>query len=227
MSQKYFEPFKKIRYTFSDRNLNQTAVINIFQRSSFLSSLKENIDAFYTHIVTDQDTIEIIANRYYGDPKYNWIILLFNNIIDPFYSLPLSRENFEKFVVQKYNHNSISESISAVHHYELETITREFINGFLMSTTTSTRITSDYEVDYDTGAITKRAALPVAGQTIELDSKTITIDSSVITYTDTIKAISNYDYEDDLNEKKRRIKILRPELKSPVEIEFRKLMLNG
>ena len=31
----------------------------------------------------DSDTPEIIADKYYGNVEYHWVVLLFNNIIDP------------------------------------------------------------------------------------------------------------------------------------------------
>lgn len=223
---KYFEPFKRIAYTFDDSGLNKVSVVNILQRSSFLSALKNNIDAFYLHTIKDGDNAEILSTNYYKDSKYNWIILLFNDIIDPYYDFPLTRERLESYVIKKYNHTNIGQASTTVHHYELETIIEEYINGILVNTSNFVTTTSDKEVDYDNGSITQRVSLPVAGQTIQLETRNITIDSSVFSYTVNIKGISNYDYEDDLNEKKRNIKILRTELLPAVEKEY-KLIMQG
>lgn len=38
------------------------------------------------HIVTEREVnrLDIIANDYYGDPSFYWVIALANNMIDPF-----------------------------------------------------------------------------------------------------------------------------------------------
>ena len=42
------------------------------------------------------DTPEIIASKYYGDPEKHWIVLLANDIINPFFDFPLNYQEFEK-----------------------------------------------------------------------------------------------------------------------------------
>lgn len=218
--QKYFEAFNKIPYTFDSSGLNKVAVINIFQRSAFLKSLYDNIDAFYTYSIKENENFEIIATNVYGDAKYNWIILLFNNIIDPHYSLPLSRERLDQYIIKKYG----LANASSLHHYELRTVMKEFIRNTLMNTSVYAREVSDQEVNYDTHSISDRAALPTVGQTIELENKTVVIESSSIQIVETITGISNYRYEYVENEKKRNIRLIRKSLIPSIENEFKRLM---
>lgn len=221
--QKYFEPFKKIPYTFDSRGLNKVAVVNIFQRSAFLKSLYENIDVFYDYILKDGDNFEILATNYYGDAQYHWIIMLFNNIVDPYYSLPLSRERLDQYIIKKYG----LVNASALHHYELRTVIEESINNTLINKSVYIREASNQEVNHDTGSISNRTSLPSVGQTIELENKVVVIDSATLRVIDSITGISNYRYEYIENEKKRNIKLIRKELIPGIETEFRRLMTAG
>ena len=51
-----------------------------------ISLLNENTP-YVTHYVTQTDTLDTLAFRYYGRPDYYWIIGYFNNILDPFVKL--------------------------------------------------------------------------------------------------------------------------------------------
>ena len=48
--------------------------------------------------VQDGDTPSILAYQVYGDANKHWVILLFNNIINPYYDWPLGRQAFFAFV---------------------------------------------------------------------------------------------------------------------------------
>ena len=81
---KYFNYFPKTFYTSNNDVNGVEAITNIIARFAFDSQLKENTSAFYPYQVQDSDTPEIIADKYYGNVEYHWVVLLFNNIIDQF-----------------------------------------------------------------------------------------------------------------------------------------------
>ena len=47
-----------------------------------------------------QLTPENIADRYYGDSTLHWIVLLTNNILDPYFDFPLNYRNFVEMLIQ-------------------------------------------------------------------------------------------------------------------------------
>lgn len=105
----YFEAFPKI--TIYDKYL----ITDITRRMYIQDKFKNKIGIFDEYIVKDGDTPESIAWKFYGNPNYHWVILLMNDIIDPFYDFPLSDNELSKFVTDTYgagNENS-------PHHYEL------------------------------------------------------------------------------------------------------------
>ena len=73
---KYFQHFPYILY-------NDEVVTDITRRSSVLKKLKGNPYLFLPYTIKEGDTIETIADDYYGDPGLSWLIVMANNIIDP------------------------------------------------------------------------------------------------------------------------------------------------
>jgi hypothetical protein len=103
---KYFNYYPKTFYT-SDNEVNGVeAVTNIIARFAFDSQLKENSSAFYPYQIQDSDTPEIIADKYYGNVEYHWVVLLFNDIIDPQFDWPLKSDTLIDYIDKKYTANA-------------------------------------------------------------------------------------------------------------------------
>jgi hypothetical protein len=54
--------------------------------------------------VKDTDTPELIAYAMYGSPFYHWVILMANNVIDPYLDWPMPDSIFNEWVEDKYKH---------------------------------------------------------------------------------------------------------------------------
>ena len=68
---------------------------------------------FYNkYTIKDTDRLDLIAEKYYGDPFYDWVILLTNNMINGVYDWPLDTESFEKKM------ESFDDPFNTIHHYE-------------------------------------------------------------------------------------------------------------
>ena len=103
---KYFNYFPKTFYTSNNDVNGVEAITNIISRFAFDSQLKENTSAFYPYQVQDSDTPEIIADKYYGNVEYHWVVLLFNNIIDPQFDWPLKSDTLIDYIDKKYTANA-------------------------------------------------------------------------------------------------------------------------
>ena len=97
----YFSYFPTINHSLKDDG-TYVEVTNILKRFAFREDVESKIDIFYDYSIKDGERPDIIADRYYGDSKYAWVILLFNDIIDPFYEWPLFGEDFRNYLVAKY-----------------------------------------------------------------------------------------------------------------------------
>lgn len=202
---KYFNYFPKTFYTNSNNATSLESVTNIITRFGFESSLKDNISSFYEYEIKDGDTPEIIASKYYKHPERHWIVLLFNDIIDPQFDWPMDYGTFTGYVDTKYKANggiSWAKNINNVHsYYRVSTRTSDF---------DGTQLIEKFQITQEEYANT---GISVVSYTLQ--------DKSTVTETISTEVKSYFDYEIDLNEAKRNIKLLKPEFVSTVEKEFK------
>ena len=223
---KYFESFPRLLYTFDKNTVNIQSVTNIFARTAFLRDIKNNVDVSYEYSVKDSDTPEIIAHKEYGDAYRSWIILLFNNLINPNYDWPLKSDSLNDYIQTKYN-QTLDEAVSTINHYEKVITKTQTSNGILIDQAVETTLASEYDINYATNIITP-AVLPVIPDTsITVSNETIQYPDYILNIVTEIKAVSNYQTEVDINESKRKIRILDSQYVQTVETQFKELMSNG
>jgi len=207
----YFTNFPVVAYDFERSDLlNERVskiVSNILVRTKLLDSVSNLPLVYYKYDVVDGDTPESLAYKYYGSSTKHWIILIVNNVFDPFYDWPLKYENFVAFVENKYG--SIANAKTNIHFYE-KVITKT-------DSVTSTITIDKHELDYNTFANLASSTT----QTINLK------DGNTVTIVTTKSAVSYYDYEETFNESKRSIKILDASFASAIETELDVLINNG
>ena len=80
---------------------------DILTRIAFTSDGITGSEFFINYFVRDQDTPESIAYNLYGSAEYHWIVLLFNNILNPLFDWPKNVSKFEKHLATKYNGVSV------------------------------------------------------------------------------------------------------------------------
>lgn len=155
----YFDRLPTTYYTLDDKQTVQV-VRNILLRIQISDDIKNNLSLFDEYDVLDGETPEIVADRFYGNPQYHWLVLHYNDILDPRFDWPLSTRNLIKYCQSKYT------NIYGTHHYENS-------DGFIVNST-------------------------APGAT----------------------SVSNYKYEESVNESKRRIRVLKPQYVESVVREF-------
>ncbi len=111
----YFENFQKILYNFGNNQKIQILLTNIVHRARIRKVLQNISPLYYTYTITDSDTPEIIAHKYYGNSNYYWIIFFSNDIINPYYDLPLTYENFQATMISLYG--SIQAAKTTIYQY--------------------------------------------------------------------------------------------------------------
>jgi len=100
----YFKQFPRIAYGDAGGLDDQTRkfAVDILRRVAFNDRTKEELAVYESYYIEDDDTPDIVAAKLYGNPEYHWIVLLFNNIVNPFYEWPLRDEALEKYIDYKY-----------------------------------------------------------------------------------------------------------------------------
>lgn len=223
---KYFENFPRTVYTFDKNTINQQLITNIFARSTFLKEISENTDIAYEYNVKESDTPDIIAHKIYGDANRYWIILLFNRISNPFYDFPMKAEVLDTYIQNKYL-QTVDQSKSTIHHYEKEVTKTAVSNGTTLSKDTFSTLIGENEINFSNNVVTPTSLPTVADTVLVISTETVSYTGYVLTIETKHKAVSNYTYEFNENEKKRKIKILDPVYVSRIENEFKEIMSNG
>lgn len=78
-------------------------VKNLLARAKLADSTKANRMAFYPYTMDSSvDRVDILSNNYYDSPGYAWLIWMANDVVDPYYDLPLSEDDFFGFITKKY-----------------------------------------------------------------------------------------------------------------------------
>lgn len=212
----FFDKFPKILYDIDGKQLsNYQTVTNIFFRVRVIREILGNISAYYEYLVKDDDTPEILADKVYNNPEAHWIILLANNIVDPQYDWPLNSTNFNNYIINKYG--SIENAQTTYHHYE-KVVTREesfsgtvVENRFVINQANAANSMVDSTIPYDTyNSLSETQTV----NTINMGEGRTVIE---IVHRD---RITNYDYEQQMNDNKRSIKIIKPEYYQQIVREF-------
>jgi len=187
----YFSYFPTVQHDLT--NIGQTVdLTNIIRRFKVKSSLFTDTRAYNEYSIQAGERPDIVADKFYDDPSYAWLILLFNEIDDPIFGWPLFNKEFDDYIIGKYG--SISSAQGTVHEYR--------------------KVLTEKLVKFDGTIIGKR--------TVTIDLTTYnTLGESVR------ESISKYDYEEELNDKKAEIKILKPRYVSEVRKQVQGILKDG
>jgi len=123
----YFEKFPLYQYDISDTQ-NRKLITDILRRVNMKANVKANTLIFDQYNVKDGEQPDIVADKYYGDSTYYWIIITINNITSR-YDWPLDQVALSEYVNNKYD------DPDGIHHYE--------INASSGDTTTKLTVSSD------------------------------------------------------------------------------------
>jgi hypothetical protein len=222
----YFKFFPKRLYTFDKNTVNQQRVTDILARSTFLKEVSENSSVYFKYSVKESDTPEIIAHKIYGDPFRAWIVLLFNNIMDPKYGFPLKEEVLNSYIEKKYS-QTITQAKSTIHHYNLNIVKQVISNSTVFSETEENYSVTAGDYNFSTGVLQNRTVPATADTSTSPEVENVLLtNGKTLVITSKVTAVSNYTYEFEENEKKREIRLLDPIYVPNVESEFKKLMQN-
>jgi hypothetical protein len=214
---RFFNYFPKTLYTSNNLTAGVDTVTNIIARFGFESTLKNNSSAFYKYNIQESDTPEIIASKYYDNPERHWIVLLFNDIMDPQFDWPLQYQPFIDYVNTKYSANNYADTANTG------------VTGLAWSMNVN-NVQAYYKIvtrtNFDDISIVEK--LEVDANTyanVGASTTTYTLqDGSTITQKITKETKTYYDHEQELNEEKREIKLIKPEFVPQIEKEFKKVI---
>ena len=140
----YFSKFPVESYPSNiGENTKYVLARNILRRVALSDNTLGSNGAFIEYHIKDGEKPEHIADRVYGNPEEHWIILLTNNIIDPYYDWYLTHDQLKSYIVSKYGSLAIAQT--RIHHYETiwigedETITTSAYQALTANTTANVK----------------------------------------------------------------------------------------
>lgn len=212
---KYFTSFDNINYTFPDGN--KRIFNNLSTRVDILDKVLEENVAFETYSIKDGETPETISYDAYGDVSFHWCIMIVNRIFSLYNDWPKTNSALNDYLITKYKKQT-SASDSEVVLSNIDT------NEFLQFTGSPSNGYEDSDGKY--GVVYRPHHFE--------DTKGIqySFDTALYTGLDvfgnaivkpTLVPISHFQYEFNLNEAKRNIKLPNNELVQKMKIELRNI----
>jgi hypothetical protein len=107
----YFSQFEQGYYDLKGDG-NEKLVTDLMTRVKVREKIIDEASLYDNYDVPSGERPEDTAFKHFGSAQYHWVILMTNNITDAFYEWPMSEQNFEAFLKDKYTNPD------AIHHYE-------------------------------------------------------------------------------------------------------------
>jgi hypothetical protein len=108
----YFKNIQKGLYDIKGDG-NQKLVTDLMTRVKVREKILNESMLYDTYDVPSGEKPEDTAYKHFGSSQYHWVILLTNNITDRYFDWPLTEQDFETYITDKYTNPD------AVHHYEI------------------------------------------------------------------------------------------------------------
>ena len=159
-------------------------VKNLFKRGKIKNDIFRDVTYFTKYSIQGDDRPDNVAFDVYQDSTLDWVILLANNITNIQNEWPLSQESFENYLLNKYGNH---QTIHGTHHYETKEIKNSIGSIILKEGIEVPKLFSMKFLDSNLGTYTEVGG---AGNLITTE-------------------VTNYEYEVDLQDKKRQIYLLK------------------
>ena len=197
----YFRRLPNLDYPslLNDResNIDFVQTKNLFRRAKIREDLFANFMQFDKYQIIGDERPDNVAEKVYDRDDYDWIILMSNNIIDINNEWPLTQSQLNEFLNEKYT----PQELVSIHHYETLEL-RDNNNQLILPA--GIVVDKDYNLEYLSGGQVKSTNSIVDGRPV--------------------RAVTFYDYENDLNDKKRSINILKSEFVGIFIRDFERIM---
>lgn len=102
---------------FPNTTYNNVTCTNIMRRAAIDVQIKNDPTLFYRYQIKENVREDQIAQNYYDDSYFAWLIYLANGIIDPFFQWYLTPEQFEDFIIDKFG--DYLTSTSRIAYYQI------------------------------------------------------------------------------------------------------------
>ena len=169
---------------------------NIFRRVKIQDWIQDNVQFFNKYTIRDGERPDTMAERLYGSPDRDWIVILTAGITNIKNDWPLSNYDLYRYVENKYG-----TTLNDIHHYE--TIEVRDSRGRLILPA-GQKVAQNFTIPTPYDASATNYYVGIRPQSSNIDYKSVNSNINPVT------GVSNYEYETQLNESKRQIEVMKP-----------------
>ena len=200
----YFRELPDIAYQspLLHKNSSRDYIIikNIFRRSKLFDYLKGNVSLFNKFIIGEGDRPDTIAEEIYGDSSLDYVIILVAGITNIHNQWPLQDFQVCEYTLNKYGSET---AMNEEHHYETyeikDNLGRQILPPNLI-------VDEEFKIDGTSSKFnTKYNIISELGNRQLDDKDEFTVKTDNIAF-----PVTNFQYEIELNEKRRKIDVLKP-----------------
>lgn len=244
MATGYFINFPTLQYPYSGKIVESNAAVayvntveatDLMLRYKIRDEIFRNKTAFYTWTWNAGDRPDVIAAKYYGDPRYAWVVMYSAKCYDGLFEFPMSEYELAQKIDMSYTCLKLDAALSTGDFWRGEKL-QQTVGGTVVFSATFidydptkevvglTNVTGDYQigvpiVGVDSGETSSVLAPPVDNFNFFGSTSVIhhyeTSDGFIIDRTayDALspnerKTVTIYTYEYNKNETNRKIKLL-------------------
>ena len=164
-------------------------VKNLFKGVRLREDILQDLTVFEKYQIIGNDRPDNVAFNVYGDSALDWLVLKCNNIINIQSEWPMTQEDFDRYLLNKYE--TYDNLYNGIHHYE--TIEIKNSQGVLM-VPEGLQVPSDWTYTFFDSAM---------GQHLSSLKEYNTVQNNPVV------SITNYDHETKIENEKRNIYILK------------------
>lgn len=207
----YFEELPNILYPslLPSRNKVESRIVvkNIFKRAKLRTDVDQAITGFNYYDIKEGIRPDMVAQELYDNPELDWVVLISNNITNIRNQWPLTHNDLQEHMIDKYGSEA---NVAGIHHYETIEIIDQYSRLVMQR---------GLEVDSNFNFEFRGSVVSSTGSLIKLD-----LGGTSVSKINPVRAITNYQYEAKLNDEKRRIRVLKPTILSAFISEHREIM---
>ncbi len=218
MAKGFFENFPTMVYD-NDGKGQYKEVVDIFRRVSLRNNLKNYIQLPLLQNIDGTQKPERLANLVHGDPKRNWLVMMMNDVENPYTDWFMGEEEFYKYMSEKYPNKFIQldDHVSTEIYLPGETLLNLDATVIKFDATLKTIIYTGQDISQPESI---KGNTSGATGSIIVDSNSefraphhIDVDGNVV---------DNWDYENNLNEARSQVSVLNNDYIDRIEDEFKK-----
>ncbi len=162
-------------------------VKNLFKRGKLREDIFGNLQFFDKYKIIGDERPDNVAYKLYQDATLDWVILLSNNILNIQTEWPLTQDGFDSYLLEKYGSY---QNANATRYYE--TVEVKNSNGITIIPA-GLRVPSNFSTSYFDSGLERK-----------------------VTASNITREVTNYQYEQKIEDDKRNIFVLKPKYLSVV-----------